>query len=72
MLVSNNNDIGFKISNINDKLLIPNNLLSTSEFQLNQNQNATISFKAWPVSVTGKKPALGPFNSRAFIRIDFP
>ncbi|MCU4538228.1 fimbrial protein [Acinetobacter bereziniae] len=72
MLVSNNNDIGFKISNLNDKLLIPNNLLSTSEFQLNQNQNATISFKAWPVSVTGKKPALGPFNSRAFIRIDFP
>ncbi|WP_151805835.1 fimbrial protein [Acinetobacter bereziniae] len=72
MIVSNNNDVGFKISDLNDKILIPNNLSSFSEFQLNQNQNATISFKAWPVSVTGKKPVLGPFNSRAYIRIDFP
>ncbi len=72
MLVSNNNDVGFKISDLNGKTLIPNNLSSFSEFLLNQNQNATISFKAWPVSVTGNKPALGPFNSRAFIRIDFP
>ncbi|WP_353885396.1 fimbrial protein [Acinetobacter bereziniae] len=72
MLVSNNNDVGFKISDLNGKTLIPNNLSSFSEFQLNQNQNATISFKAWPVSVTGNKPALGPFNSRAYIRIDFP
>jgi minor fimbrial subunit len=72
MIFSNNNDVGFKISDLNGKILIPNNLSSFSEFQLNQSQNATISFKAWPVSVTGKKPVLGPFNSRAYIRIDFP
>ncbi|MDG3557528.1 fimbrial protein [Acinetobacter bereziniae] len=72
MLVSNNDNVGFKISDFNDKILIPNNLSSFSEFQLNQNQTATISFKAWPVSVTGKKPAVGPFSSRAYIRIDFP
>lgn len=72
MIASNNPDVGFKISDLNNKILIPNNLSSFSEFKLNQNQNATISFKAWPVSVTGKKPALGLFSSRAYIRIDFP
>jgi len=72
MIMSNNPDVGFKISDMNNNVLIPNNLLSFSQFKLNQNQHATISFKAWPVSITGKKPALGPFNSRAYIRIDFP
>ncbi|MFW2012316.1 fimbrial protein [Acinetobacter bereziniae] len=72
MIVSNNPDVGFKISDMNNNVLIPNNLLSFSQFKLNQSQHATISFKAWPVSITGKKPALGPFNSRAYIRIDFP
>ncbi|MDA3440908.1 fimbrial protein [Acinetobacter bereziniae] len=72
MLVSNNDDVGFKISDMSDNVLIPNNLLSFSEFKLNQSQQATLSFKTWPVSVTGKKPAVGPFSSRAYIRIDFP
>ncbi len=72
MLVSNNDDVGFKISDMSYNVLIPNNLLSFSEFKLNQSQQATLSFKTWPVSVTGKKPAVGPFSSRAYIRIDFP
>jgi len=72
MIMSNNPDVGFKISDMNNNVFIPNNLLSFSQFKLNQSQHATISFKAWPVSITGKKPALGPFNSRAYIRIDFP
>lgn len=71
MLVSSNQDVGFKISNLNDKVLIPNNLNSNLPFILNQSQ-ANVTLKAWPVSITGKKPAVGPFNSRAFIRIDFP
>ncbi|MBJ9372081.1 fimbrial protein [Acinetobacter sp. TGL-Y2] len=72
MIMSNNADVGFKISDMSNNILIPNNLLSFSQFKLDPSQHATISFKAWPVSVTGNKPALGPFNSRAFIRIDFP
>lgn len=72
MVTSKDNaDVGFKISDTNGKILIPNNLSSYSEFLLDQSQHATISFKAWPVSVTGKKPALGKFTSRAYIRIDF-
>lgn len=71
MLISDNNDVGFKISDMSGKTLIPNNPSSYSEFILDQSQHATISFKAWPVSVTGKKPTLGKFTSRAYIRIDF-
>lgn len=72
MIMSNNADVGFKISDMSNNILIPNNLLSFSQFKLDSSQHATISFKAWPVSVTGKKPTLGPFSSRAYIRIDFP
>ncbi|MFW1948062.1 fimbrial protein [Acinetobacter bereziniae] len=72
MLVSNNADIGFKISDTNNNTLIPNDLNSVLPFTLDQDQHATVSFKAWPISITGQKPAVGPFNSRAYIRIDFP
>lgn len=72
MLISNNKDIGFKISDMNNNVLMPNNLNSVLPFALDHNQQATVSIKAWPVSITGNKPALGPFNSRAYIRIDFP
>lgn len=72
MLVSSNPDVGFKISDVNNNILIPNNLNSVSPFTLDQSQHATVSFRAWPVSITGQKPAVGPFNSRAYIRIDFP
>ncbi|KAF1028235.1 MAG: putative fimbrial-like protein SfmH [Acinetobacter bereziniae] len=71
MLVSSNPDIGFKIANMSDRVLIPNDVNSVTSFMLNQSQ-ANITLKAWPVSITGKKPATGPFNSRAYIRIDFP
>lgn len=72
MLVSNNDDVGFKISDMNNNVLMPNNLNSVLPFTLDHNQQATVSIKAWPVSIIGNKPALGPFNSRAYIRIDFP
>lgn len=71
MLVSSNPDIGFKIANMSDKVLVPNDINSFTYFMLNQSQ-ANIMLKAWPVSITGKKPTTGPFNSRAYIRIDFP
>lgn len=72
MLISNNPHIGFKISDLNNNVLIPNNLNSFILFLLDQNQSASVYFKAWPVSVTGQKPAVGPFSSKAYIRIDFP
>lgn len=70
MMVSNNPDIGFKLSDMNNKVLIPNNLNSVLPFTL-KNDYAEILLKAWPVSITGKKPSIGPFNSRGILRIDF-
>ncbi len=70
MMVSNNPDIGFKLSDMNGNILIPNNINSFLPFTL-QNDYAEILLKAWPVSITGQKPATGAFNSRGILRVDF-
>ena len=36
-----------------------------------ENSQATVSFKAYPVSTTGKPPTEGKFTSLAYIRVDF-
>lgn len=69
IIMSNNPDIGFKMSDSNDNLLIPNNINSKVEF-INSNP-ANIVLKAWPVSATGNQPAPGPFQARGYLRIDF-
>lgn len=69
IIMSNNPDIGFKISDANDNLLIPNNINSKAVFR-NTNP-ANITLKAWPVSATGNQPEPGPFQARGYLRIDF-
>ena len=69
IIMSNNPDIGFKMSDANDNLLIPNNINSKVDF-INTNP-ANIVLKAWPVSATGNQPAPGPFQARGYLRIDF-
>ena len=69
-MISNNPNIGFKISDQNDRVLIPNNLNSVIPFDLRQ-QPAQITIKAWPVSINGKTPRVGPFKSRGYLRVDF-
>jgi len=69
IIMSNNPDIGFKISDANDNLLIPNNINSKVNF-INTNP-AEIVLKAWPVSATGNQPTPGPFQARGYLRIDF-
>lgn len=61
VMLSDNPDIGFKISDQNDKVLIPNNINSTIPFNLLQ-QPANVTIKAWPVSTTGNTPEIGPFR----------
>lgn len=69
IIMSNNPDIGFKMSDANDNLLIPNDINSKVNF-INTNP-AEIVLKAWPVSATGNQPAPGPFQARGYLRIDF-
>ncbi|MCU4313821.1 fimbrial protein [Acinetobacter bereziniae] len=69
IIVSDNPDVGFKISDQNDRLMIPNN--GNSKIPFNNTNPANIVVKAWPVSVTGVEPKSGAFQARGFFRIDF-
>lgn len=66
---SNNPDVGVEILDNNGKLLLPNTGLVP--FSINENFEATVTFKAVPVSTTGNTPASGLFQAQAYIRIDF-
>ncbi|MGQ8786921.1 type 1 fimbria D-mannose specific adhesin FimH [Enterobacter hormaechei] len=70
-LVSDNADVGFVIANSNGVPLTPNNLTSKILFRLDDSAQAQVGIRAWPVSVTGKKPAEGRFTSRGYLRVDY-
>lgn len=70
MLVSTNDDIGFKVSDKNDNILMPNDRNSKIPLQLNDSKSS-VGIKVWPVSVTGNMPTPGPFKSRAMLNVDF-
>lgn len=56
------------ITDLVDRIVVPNTGLIP--FSL-ENGQARVSFKAYPVSTTGKAPAEGKFTALAYIRIDF-
>lgn len=70
-LVSDNPDLGFVVADGKLNPLTPNNIDSTIPFQLDDNASATVPISAWPVSVTGNKPAEGKFTSEGYLRVDF-
>ena len=71
MLVSDNPDLGFVVADDNGVPLVPNTLGSTIPFHLDDNAQAQVGIRAWPVSITGNKPAEGPFTSRGYLRVDY-
>lgn len=71
MMVSDNADLGFIVADSSGVPLTPNNLSSTIPFRLDDNAAASVSIRAWPVSVTGNKPAEGPFTARGYLRVDY-
>ncbi|CAD5353360.1 TPA: type 1 fimbria D-mannose specific adhesin FimH [Enterobacter cancerogenus] len=71
MLVSDNKDVGFIIANDSGTPLTPNSLSSKIPFRLDDNAQAQVGIRAWPVSVTGNKPAEGRFTSRGYLRVDY-
>lgn len=66
---TNNPDVGVEILDNNGHLLLPNTGLVP--FSVDENFEATVTFKAVPVSTTGNTPASGLFQAQAYIRIDF-
>lgn len=70
VMQTSNPDIGVKIADNKGNVLIPNNINSTIPFLFN-NPPVNVVIKAWPISLTGKTPAVGPFRARGYLRVDF-
>lgn len=70
-LVSDNPDLGFVVATRDGTPLTPNMLTSKIPFRLDDNAAASVSISAWPVSITGNKPAEGQFTSLGYLRVDY-
>lgn len=66
---TNNPDIGVEIINDNGHLVLPNTGLIP--FNIDDKYEASVTFKAQPVSTTGNPPSAGQFQAQAYIRVDF-
>ncbi|WP_199016483.1 fimbrial protein [Shimwellia pseudoproteus] len=71
IMVSGNKDVGFVITDGNDRPLTPNDFSSVLPFKIDGTLGANITIKVYPASVTGVKPAEGPVMSQGYLRIDF-
>ncbi|MCT4714798.1 type 1 fimbria D-mannose specific adhesin FimH [Enterobacteriaceae bacterium H18W14] len=71
MMISNNDDLGFIVSDGTGAPLTPNSLGSKINFRLDDASSSRVDIRAWPVSVTGNKPAEGPFSARGYLRVDY-
>lgn len=70
-IVSDNPDLGFVIADSKQNPLMPNHIDSKLPFKLDDSASANVAISAWPVSVTGNKPAEGKFTSEGYLRVDF-
>lgn len=70
-LVSDNPDLGFIVADNSGNPLTPNNINSKIPFRLDANAQAQVGIRAWPISVTGNKPAEGKFTARGYLRVDY-
>ncbi len=70
-IVSDNKDVGFIVAGSDKVPLTPNNIDSKIKFQLDENSAAMVPITAWPVSITGNKPAEGRFTAEGYLRVDF-
>ena len=70
-MVSDNKDLGFVVAGSDKVPLTPNNIDSKIKFQLDENSAAMVPITAWPVSITGNKPAEGRFTAEGYLRVDF-
>lgn len=71
IMVSDNSDLGFIVSDGSGVPLTPNNMNSKINFRLDDSAAARVNIRAWPVSVTGSKPSEGPFTARGYLRVDY-
>ena len=66
---TNNPDIGVEIIDDDGHLILPNTGLIP--FHIDDKYEASVTFKAQPISTTGNPPSAGQFQAQAYIRVDF-
>ncbi|MBU5412436.1 fimbrial protein [Serratia ureilytica] len=71
IIISNNKDVGFVITDSDNKELTPNLLSSMIPFVLGDSSSANVTIKLYPASVTGRQPKEGAVTSLAYLRVDF-
>lgn len=71
IMVSDNPDLGFLVSDGSNNTFTPNDINSKLPFRLDDAATARIPVKAVPVSVTGNKPIEGRFTARGYLRVDY-
>ncbi|RLM28250.1 mannose-binding protein [Brenneria alni] len=71
MIVSDNPDVGFVITDSSGNPLTPNNLSSVIPFLLDDAASADVTIGAYPASVTGNAPTEGVATGRGYLRVDF-
>lgn len=70
-LASDNPDVAVVVTDGSGNLLIPNNSSSVIPLTLDDNNQANITLRAYPVGTTGKTPTEGVFTTLAYLRVDF-
>ncbi|MEQ9851716.1 MULTISPECIES: fimbrial protein [Pectobacterium] len=71
MVVSDNPDVGFIVTDSGSNPLTPNDIASVIPFTLDEAASANVAITAYPVSVTGTKPQEGVATANAYLRVDF-
>lgn len=71
IVVSDNPDVGFVVTDGRSNPLTPNLSTSVIPFKMDSSGRADVVIKAYPASVTGQQPIEGPVSSRAYLRVDF-
>ncbi|MBS4431863.1 mannose-binding protein [Pectobacterium punjabense] len=71
MVVSDNPDVGFIVTDSGSNPLTPNDIASVIPFTLDETASANVAITAYPVSVTGNKPQEGVATANAYLRVDF-
>ncbi|WBG90507.1 fimbrial protein [Pantoea piersonii] len=70
-IVSSNSDLGFIITDDQDNIIVPNDTTSAITTTLDSTSQATVTIKAYPVSVTGNTPEEGTFSATAYLLVEF-
>ena len=71
IVVSDNPDVGFVVTDGRSNPLTPNLSTSVIPFKMDSSGRADVVIKTYPASVTGQQPTEGPVSSRAYLRVDF-